>query len=261
MKKADPLVLMILAALVAAPVDGKAQPRLRDRPIADPAKPAPGAPAATATATAGATPAAPTPAPAPPPGGATGTGTTGTGTTGTGTTGAAGATKPGATTTPTTPSGKAQGDTTNLSQFENALEFEPRPPGYKVAFSLEDADLAELVRVISQLTGKRFIFGGKVKNIKASVYSPQKVTVAEAYQAFLSILEANKLTVVPHGRFLKIVDTDAVQTNGTPIYGATQGSPNEDRFVTRMHRLGHISADDAAGVLSKFKSKSTAPAT
>lgn len=153
------------------------------------------------------------------------------------------------------PSGKAQADTSGLAQFESGIEFEPRSPNYKVAFSLEDADLNELVRVISQLTGKRFIFGGKVKNIKASVYSPQKVTVAEAYQAFLSILEANKLTVVPHGRFLKIVDTDAVATSGTPIYGTHQGAPAEDRYVTRMHRLGHISADDAAAVLGKFKSK------
>ncbi len=153
------------------------------------------------------------------------------------------------------PSGKAQADTSGLSQFEGGLEYEPRSPNYKVAFSLEDADLGELVRVISQLTGKRFIFGGKVKNIKASVYSPQKVTVAEAYQAFLSILEANKLTVVPHGRFLKIVDTDQIASSDTPIYGAHQGAPNEARYVTRMHRLGHISADDAATVLGKFKSK------
>ncbi|HVJ90514.1 MAG TPA: type II secretion system secretin GspD [Labilithrix sp.] len=153
------------------------------------------------------------------------------------------------------PSGKAQADTSGLSQFESALEFEPRSPNYKVAFSLEDADLNELVRVISQLTGKRFIFGGKVKNIKASVYSPQKVTVAEAYQAFLSILEANKLTVVPHGRFLKIIDTDSISSSETPIYGPHQGTPHEDRFVTRMHRLGHISADDAAALLGKFKSK------
>jgi general secretion pathway protein D len=76
-----------------------------------------------------------------------------------------------------------------------------------VAFSLEDANLSELVRVISQLTGRRFIFGGKVRDIKATVYSPQKVTVAEAYRAFLAILETNGLTVVPHGRFLKIVES------------------------------------------------------
>ncbi|MBX3233662.1 MAG: type II secretion system secretin GspD [Labilithrix sp.] len=159
-------------------------------------------------------------------------------------------------TTPTVgPNGKAQGDTQSLSQFESGLEFEPRSPNSRVTFSLEDADLGELVRVISQMTGKRFIFGPKVKNIKASVYTPQKITVAEAYQAFLSILEANKLTVVPHGRFLKIVDTDAIATTGTPVYGATEASPSEERYVTRLHRLGHISADDAAGVLGKFKSK------
>jgi general secretion pathway protein D len=143
----------------------------------------------------------------------------------------------------------------SLGKFEDALEFEPRAPGYKVAFSLQDADLAELVRVISQLTGRRFIFGGKVKNIKASVYSPQKVTVAEAYQAFLSILEANKLTVVPHGRFLKIIDSDSAVSSGAPVEGTAQGTPNEERYVTRMHRLSSIGADDAATVLSKFKNK------
>lgn len=156
---------------------------------------------------------------------------------------------------PAAQGGKSQADTSGLAQFESGIEYEPRSPNYKVAFSLEDADLTELVRVISQLTGKRFIFGGKLKNIKASVYSPQKVTVAEAYQAFLSILEANGLTVVPHGRFLKIIDTAGIASSETPVYGAHQGAPNEDRYVTRMHRLSHISADDAANVLGKFKSK------
>lgn len=245
MKKRFLTFLPIALALPLLAENADAQPRVRDR-----AAPSPGVAGATPATGGGAAPAAPAAA------GASGSGSTGTTTTtgGAGATGAAGGT--GMKAAPAVgANGKAQGDTASLAAFENALEFEPRSPNYKVAFSLEEADLGELVRVISQLTGKRFIFGGKVKNIKASVYSPQKVTVAEAYQAFLSILETNKLTVVPHGRFLKIVDTDAVQSSGTPIYGAAQGAPVEDRFVTRMHRLGHISADDAANVLGKFKSK------
>jgi general secretion pathway protein D len=232
-----PLASAVPSILFAtAPAD--AQPKLRDRTESSGKS---GALEAAVTATQGApSAAAPAPAPAPPSSGSAA-----------GATGATGAPK-GAT---IGPNGKAQSDTTALSQFENSLEFEPRSPNYKVAFSLEDADLAELVRVIGQLTGKRFIFGGKVKNIKATVFSPQKVTVAEAYQAFLSILETNGLTVVPHGRFLKIVETNGVATQGTPIYGAQQGAPGEDRYVTRMHRLGHISAEDAANVLGKFKSK------
>src|SRR5262249_33288818 len=147
------------------------------------ARPAAGAAAAAAAAAAaGQTPdpnAAPTgaaPTPGAPPGATPATPPGGGGTTTTGT-------KPAA----TGPNGKARGDTTNLSQFESGMEFEPAKPGEKFAFALEDADLPELVRTVSNLTGKRFIFGGKVKNIKATVYSPQKVSVAEIYQAFLSI--------------------------------------------------------------------------
>jgi general secretion pathway protein D len=151
--------------------------------------------------------------------------------------------------------GAKPGDPGSLPQFEPGVEFEPKSPNYRVAFSLEDADLAEIVRVIGQLTGKRFIFGGKIRNIKATVYSPQKVTVAEAYQAFLSILETNGLTVIPHGRFLKIVETGGVATQVTPTYVAGQGAPGEDRYVTRIQRLGHVSADEVAAVLAHFKSK------
>jgi general secretion pathway protein D len=155
----------------------------------------------------------------------------------------------------TLPNGKQIADTTGLSQFETGVEFQPRSPDYKVTFSLEDADLDQLVRVIAQLTGKRFIFGGKVRNIKATVYSPQKVTVAEAYQAFLAILETNGLTVVPHGRFLKIVETAGIATQDTPFYSAGQGAPGEERYITRIHRLSHVSAEEVKGVLEHFKTK------
>jgi len=154
------------------------------------------------------------------------------------------------------PSGKMAGDTNALAAFEQGVQYEPRSPNYLVSFSLEDADLAELVRVIAQLTGKRFIFAPKVKSVKATIYSPQKVTVAEAYQAFLSILETNGLTVVPHGRFYKIIETQNAAAQGTPVYGSAQGATTEDRYITRIHRLAHISADEASNLLGKFKSPS-----
>jgi len=133
--------------------------------------------------------------------------------------------------------------------------YRPKPGGHRIKFNLEDADLAELVNHISGLTGKRFIYGGKLRQIKATVYAPEKVTVAEAYSAFLSILASNDLTVIPHGRFLKIVETPGAVSETTPVFGAAAPVPAEDRFVTRMYRLSHIDANDAGGVLSKFKSK------
>ena len=59
------------------------------------------------------------------------------------------------------PNGKAIGDTQGLSQFETGRRVRAAAGGERVSFSLEDADLPELVRVIGELTGKRFIFGGQ----------------------------------------------------------------------------------------------------
>ncbi|WP_437897071.1 type II secretion system secretin GspD [Sorangium sp. So ce124] len=142
-----------------------------------------------------------------------------------------------------------------VKQGVQEIEFKPKPGGYKVSFNLDEADLPELVKAISNITGRRFIYGGKLRQIKATVYAPEKVTVAEAYSAFLSILASNDLTVIPHGRFLKIVETPGAVSETTPVFGTATPVPAEDRFVTRMYRLSHIDANEAGGVLSKFKSK------
>jgi general secretion pathway protein D len=240
----------IAAAFVAANAPAQTKPRIHPQPGAQPAAPAAGAPAAPAPATPALGAAAGAGTPPAPPGGTPAP-------TGPGLLPPGGGAAPGPGGAPPGPPGKPTKtvDTGNLPLFEQGVDFEPKSPDYKVAFSLEDADLPELVRVIGQLTGKRFIFGGKVRNIKATVYSPQKVTVAEAYQAFLSILETNGLTVIPHGRFLKIVETGGIATQPTPTYEAGQGSPNEDRYVTRIHRMTHVNAEEVANVLGKFKSK------
>ncbi len=134
-------------------------------------------------------------------------------------------------------------------------EYRPKGMGHMVKFNLQDADLAELVNHISGMTGKRFIYGAKVRQIKATVVSPTPVTLGEAYEAFLSILEANGMTVVPHGRFLKIVDTGNISSQATPIYSRGAPVASTDGYLTRLYRLQHVSVDDVAQLLAKFKSK------
>ena len=135
------------------------------------------------------------------------------------------------------------------------IDYQRKPGSHKVKFNLQDADLAELVNHISGMTGKRFIYGSKVQKIKATVVSPEPVTLDEAYQAFLSILQVNGMTVVPHGRFLKIVDSAGVAGNGSPIYSRGAPIPNTDNFITRLYRTRYVSADEAGALLGKFKSK------
>ncbi len=133
--------------------------------------------------------------------------------------------------------------------------YRPKPGGHLVKFNLEDADLSELVNHISGLTGRRFIYGAKVRQIKVTVVSPTPVTLNEAYEAFLAILDANGMTVIPHGRFLKIVDSAGIVSRDTPIYSRGAPVPATDRMVTRLYRLKHVLPSEIAKVLGKFKSK------
>lgn len=147
---------------------------------------------------------------------------------------------------------------TGLPEFETGVDYEPVSPATRVTFNLEDADLPDLVRLISNLTGKRFILSSKVRSLKATVFAPTKVTVAEAYNAFLSILEVNGMTVVPSGRYLKISETANIENQPIPLYTGGSPTPNADRFITRLHRVENVSAEDAAQLLSRFKSQAGA---
>lgn len=155
------------------------------------------------------------------------------------------------------PPGAAGALPTTMDKIAAAADVPYRPAagGHLVKFNLQDADLAELVNHISGLTGKRFIYGAKVRQIKATVVSPEPVTLEEAYQAFLSILDANGMTIVPHGRFLKIIDSGGVVTQPTPVIARGEPVPDSDRFVTRLYRLEHVGTDEAMALLGKFKSK------
>ena len=155
------------------------------------------------------------------------------------------------------PPGASGPPPTSMDSIAKALDvpYKAKPGGHQVKFNLQDADLAELVNHISGLTGRRFIYGQKVRQIKVTVVSPTPVSLDEAYEAFLSILQANGMTVVPHGRFYKIVDTGAVVTETTPVYDRAEPVPETDRFITRLYRLRATSATEAANLLGKFKSK------
>jgi general secretion pathway protein D len=155
------------------------------------------------------------------------------------------------------PPGAAPDPPSTMEKIATATDvpYHPKPGGHLVKFNLQDADLAELVNHISGMTGKRFIYGSKIRKIEATVVSPEPVTLNEAYEAFLSILQVNGMTVVPHGRFLKIVDSAGVVANGSPLYSRGAPIPNTDNYITRIYRTRFVSPDEAMQLLMKFKSK------
>lgn len=144
------------------------------------------------------------------------------------------------------------------SKPESVAPFLHKPakaPGDPVALQLEDAELGDFVKVISELTGKKFVFGSpKLAKVKASIVAPDKVPVGVAYQAFLSVLTHNGLTILPQNGYYSIVESQDIARQLTPFEKGEL--PTEERYVTRVHRLAHLSAEEVnTNVLAKLQTK------
>lgn len=141
------------------------------------------------------------------------------------------------------------------AQLQSNIEYEPMPSGQRIQFNLQDVDLPVLVRIISNITGRRFILGAKARSIKATVFSPEEVTAAEAYRAFLAVLQSNGMTVVPAGRYWVVTESAGAAQESVPVYRDGESTPAEARMVTRIHRLRHVGAEEIANLLNRFKSR------
>jgi general secretion pathway protein D len=153
-------------------------------------------------------------------------------------------------------SGEGGGPWTGVKDADKmglGIEYKKPKRGTRFSFNLVDAELIELIKIIGNITGKSFILGGKVPNVKATIYAPTKITATEAYHAFLSVLQVNGLTIVPAGRYLKIQAVGGATSQNTPIM--SKGAiPGRDQFITRLHQLEHVSSEEIAALLDRFKS-------
>ena len=83
------------------------------------------------------------------------------------------------------------------------------------------------------------------------------MTLEEAYQVFLSVLEIQGFTVVPQGPIIKIIPSRDVKDNPIPTATDTQHpfSPATESFVTQLIPLQHADANDIRGLLTPLVSK------
>ena len=123
-----------------------------------------------------------------------------------------------------------------------------------VTFNFRDADIEEVIRFISALSGKSFIFDDKIK-AKVTVISEAKLTKDEAFKVFESVLDVHGLTAVPSGQVIKIVQArDAV---GKSLELVTEGGRFRvsDSIITRLVSVDHLSASDVKKIIDPLKSK------
>ena len=123
----------------------------------------------------------------------------------------------------------------------------------KITINFVDVDLPTVVKFISKITEKNFIFDEKLKG-KITIVAPTKLSVDEAYNLFTSVLKLKGFTVIPSGKFYKIIPTRKIREAGLKIAEEKPGIVN-DAYIAQLMELKFISSRDALNIASPFISK------
>jgi general secretion pathway protein D len=130
------------------------------------------------------------------------------------------------------------------------------PAGRKIKLTLKpESELQDLVGWISGMTCRKFILPSAVRSQKVTIIAPEPVSAGEAYRLFLSALATMGLTVEATGGFLRIIESNRGKESNVQMCPPDEDCPHDDRFVTRMVKLKHVSADEMMAVLNRLKSK------
>ncbi|MFQ5431834.1 MAG: secretin N-terminal domain-containing protein, partial [Nitrospinota bacterium] len=119
----------------------------------------------------------------------------------------------------------------------------------KVSMDFVNVDIAVVVKYISELTQKNFVIDEKVQG-KVTIISPKKVSKAEAYRVFESILEVYGFAAIPSGKVVKIVPiAEARQKPGRVQIGPKVTRGLHDRMVTQLIPLKSVSASELIKII------------
>lgn len=116
-------------------------------------------------------------------------------------------------------------------------------------------ELMQLITTMAQITGRNFILTDDIKG-NVTVISHKPITVKEAYQAFLSILEVNGYTTVyiPQSNSTKIVATSGA--SNAPLGVRYDGDIlQSDQFVTQIIQLNNVSVTDVSPIVKDLSGK------
>lgn len=110
-------------------------------------------------------------------------------------------------------------------------------------FDYPDAEILDVAKAIAKLTRKNFIYNPQDIKGRISVVSQTPITVADAWNAFLTAINMKGFALVPSGKYLRIERIANAKEKQTPIY-AGKKAPSNDEFITRVIPLRYIDAQE-----------------
>ncbi len=121
-----------------------------------------------------------------------------------------------------------------------------------LSIDFTDVELPVLIKFMSEQTKKNFIFDDRVQG-KITIISPRRVTLDEAYDVFLYVLQTKGFTTVTLGNTIKIIP--AREARQDPIKtGGTKDTPSGE-FITRLVPLQYLETTEVVPLVTPLISK------
>ena len=127
---------------------------------------------------------------------------------------------------------------------------QPAYSAEKLTMNMRDADIRALIQWVADNTGKNIVVHRDVKG-KVTVLSPEPLTVDEAYQVFLSVLQVHEYAVIETPEALKIVPRSIAASGALP-YAASSITAD---MVVSILKIENTSALQMAEALRPLMSK------
>jgi general secretion pathway protein D len=125
-----------------------------------------------------------------------------------------------------------------------------------VTIDFDNVDIAVFVKFMSEVTGRNFVIDSNVRG-KVTIFSPHKISIAEAYKVFESVLEVHGYTTVPAGDVTKIIPAKDAKEKSIETRLAGQAASPADKIITQIVSLNHANPDDIKKVLDPLISKTS----
>jgi general secretion pathway protein D len=143
--------------------------------------------------------------------------------------------------------------TQTIAETDSSGEKQAKTQENKVTFNFVDVDIATVVKFISDITKKNFVFDERVKGT-ITIIAPSKLSVDEAFSLFTSVLELKGFTIIQSGKVYKIIPIAQAKQLGTEIV-RDETTMVSDTYITRLIPLHYISSANAVNFLQPIISK------
>lgn len=142
------------------------------------------------------------------------------------------------------------------AQQSPASKEPPQKSEQFVSIDFNDVDINVFIKFMSELTGTNFVVDQRVKG-KVTIISPSKISIKEAYQVFLSVLEVHGYTTVKAGEVVKIVPSPDARSKSIETRLREEATSPSDRVITQLIPLKYADPVEIKRLFTPMVSRSS----